>query len=167
MKKIPTIIIKLHSFLNNLQPFWFIVVMTFLSLILIIPFIPIILLLEFCFGAMKGPNLKLTLEDIILGVVIIPPIETFLGQWLVIKSLRRIKKLRDQDFFIGFVSALVFGLWHTYSVAYIFFGFLVGVFLAYSFILYEHKKKSPFWTVTAIHSFRNFISIILSTFLDF
>ncbi len=133
----------------------------FLSFVIIIPILPILFILDYVFGGSDEAILQLNFVDIILGLVLAPLIETFIAQWLVVKLLRMVQFTKEKDVFIAFVSAIVFGIGHTFSVGDVFRGFVIGLLFAYSFILYEHKKKSPFWIVAAIHFVRNLISIIL------
>lgn len=87
--------------------------------------------------------------------------ETLIFQYAIIKILRKINILKNCDLIIILISSVIFGLAHSYSLSYIIYATIIGVFLAYSFVIYEKKEVSSFWTVCAIHSLRNFTAFSL------
>lgn len=106
--------------------------------------------------------MKSSLVTQFIGAIIFAPLlETFLFQQCLIKILRKINILKDSKFKIVIISALIFGLQHSYDLGYVINSTVAGMFLSYAYITYEKKKISPFCVVCIIHSLRNFISFIL------
>ncbi|WP_431357019.1 CPBP family glutamic-type intramembrane protease [Paraclostridium benzoelyticum] len=99
------------------------------------------------------------------GSLIIPFIETFIFQYLAIGIIRFIKKIKDNNCLIIIISAIAFSLSHYYNVLYIFYSFIMGIFLAYTYILYGKKNYHPFLMVMTIHALRNTITTLILTFL--
>lgn len=158
---------KLHRYLNGLSTFKFILIMTFLTFLIVLPMIPFIVHLEQTGASLGGIDLQKELSTqpiilILLVAFIAPLVETFISQWVVIKLLRFIPFISHRSGILAVVSAITFGLGHTYSLLYMIAMFFVGLLLAYSYLLYETKNKHPFWVVTAIHSLRNSISIMVA-----
>lgn len=157
------VLIRLHRYLERLPVGWFIVVVTFLTFAATIPALPLAILHVRYIGEMGGPTSARshTVAGILLLLVFGPLLESLLNQWAVIKLLRRTSYLRDRDIAIALLSAFLFGCMHSYSIIYVVYAFLIGIPLAYAFIVYEYKQKSPFWVVAAIHSLRNLVSSLL------
>ncbi len=99
---------------------------------------------------------------IVLGTILAPFIETLINQWLVFKILRRYTTNIN---LIIFISALLFGLSHWYSVGYIFFTFIIGIFLMQAFIFWSGKDLSKYMMTVIIHMIHNTIMLILSLFI--
>ncbi len=153
---------KIDKKLKELSPFVFVVVMTILSFVFILPFLPVLYALEAFLGPMSGPSImeKTLLHQIITLVLLAPLFETLIFQTVPILFLKSHSRLKP--WVIILVSSLLFGATHSYSFAYIFFAFLVGLVLAYSYLIYLEKNVSAFWVVTAIHSLRNMFSLVLA-----
>ena len=94
-------------------------------------------------------------------VVIAPLLETLIFQSLAYRFISRINFFRKHKVWIIIVSALIFGIVHSYSISYMVFGFIVGCVFMYAYILRIGKK--PYWTVVAIHLLLN-LSAILSRY---
>ncbi|WP_250515721.1 CPBP family intramembrane glutamic endopeptidase [Caballeronia sp. INDeC2] len=107
-----------------------------------------------------GPHLPLQgigfVAALIVACAIMPPIETFVFQWAIIVFVRR--KLRWRIAWAVSVSAIAFGLAHTYSVPYMVRAAAGGLVLATVFVVEQEKRGSPFWVVTAVHAFHNLIT---------
>lgn len=95
---------------------------------------------------------------IILGVVVIPYIETAIFQWGVIRLLSGKLKLPMRWCILS--SAALFGLSHSYSYQYVVFGILIGFILAYSFTLRDYPNGQSFLCVFAIHALHNIVSAL-------
>ena len=151
-----------HDFLKRIPTIWFIPLVTVLTFVVVLPFIPLFYLLNEIEGPMGGPkdieSLSFFMKVLSLSVII-PIFETFVLQWVPIKFLRY--HFNWSSFRIILVSAILFGASHYYSIAHIIRGFIIGIILADAFVLQEEKQGSPFWTVTAIHGLRNAISLVL------
>ncbi|MCB2291451.1 CPBP family intramembrane metalloprotease [Clostridium sp. CS001] len=158
---------KIHNFFKNLSTPKFIIIMTLLTFVILIPFYPI---LHFLSSISKTPNARplaypsLFIYKVFVGCIIAPICETLTSQTLIIYLVCKIHKLKNNNIIAIFISALLFGLGHYYSISYMFQTFIVGILLAYSYVLYENKPESPFWVVSAIHSLRNFISVAMMYF---
>ena len=153
---------KVHMFLKKLSPFWFVITITLLTYICFIPFMHF-----FQNYDMGEPNClpKLSfIGKIVAGSIFIPLLETFIFQYLIIEFSNNIKLLKNNNFAIIIISAITFGLSHNYSFLYIFYASIIGLFLAYSYIIYKKKNFSPFLIVTLIHSLRNTITTIIISF---
>jgi len=89
---------------------------------------------------------------ILIGCLIAPVLETAVNQWACIRLLNR--------FGCGtataiVVSALFFGLGHTYSLAYVLVTFNIGLVLAATFVIEDRRGGSPFLVTMAVHAMRN------------
>lgn len=150
---------KIDSKLKALSTPVFIIVMTMLSIVIILPFLPLFYALERFIGPMGGPSLmqdKL-IDQFIFGVLLIPLLETLIHQTAPIILLKKYTRLKPGTIIL--VSAILFGAVHFYSVSYIFYAFLIGLILAYAYMIYLEKNASAFWVVAAIHSLRNLFSL--------
>lgn len=155
---------SIHNYLQELSTIKFIVTMVLLTYLAIIPFIPLFSLYEKYIGKMGEPINIVTatlLWKIINGSILTPILETFIFQYTIIEILSSIKILKEKNIVIVMVSAVLFGISHPYSYLYIFYAFIIGLLLAYSYLIYKKKKFSAFWVVFWIHCIRNTISTIL------
>jgi len=161
MDKVIKLFKSIHCYLIGLSWIKFILVMTFFTYIIILP--AVILFLLFNNMEIGGPANLITFSylEFFKLVFIIPILETFIFQKSIIRLLTKLKKIRNKKIIIILISALFFGIQHFYSLIYVFITFIIGILLAYSFIIYENKNKSAFWTVTFIHSLRNLVNFVL------
>lgn len=100
-----------------------------------------------------------------LYILILTPIfaafETLTGQWLVIWVVSKFSKSRSLKIWL---SAIVFAALHVEPVL-MAAVFPIGIILAWTFILYRKKSKwSAFWVTTTIHTFHNYIALLLVWF---
>ena len=118
------------------------------------------------------PNIKLfgdppsekesgLLSMIILGVIIVPLLETLIFQKLPYFLFTKIRYFRSHICLVIIISALLFGLSHTYSLNYVIYAICIGVIFMYAYVVRVNKR--PFWTVFLIHALFNMIVIILET----
>jgi len=154
---------KLDMYLRSLPTAKFILVMTLISYIVsYILYILLVLLMKVDMGRPEFEKIPIVL--LFLFVAIIAPIvETFIFQYLIIRILKKINFFKNRMVLVMFISAVVFGASHTYSIFYMFMTFISGLLLAYAFIVYEDKKASAFWVTMAIHSFKNSITWTIIT----
>lgn len=156
---------KLHNYLKKLPTIKFIVMIVLFTYLIFMPLIPLFYLGEKYIGLMGGAT-TITRSSLLvegIGVTIVAPIlETLIFQYGVIEILNHISYFKKKNLVIGIISAILFGVVHSYSVLYMFFGFIIGLLLAYSYILYKRKSFSAFWVVFWIHCIRNSISFLLS-----
>ena len=98
-----------------------------------------------------------------ITVIIAPLIETFIFQYLIIEFLFRFKKIGVN--IIILVSALAFGLAHSYSFFYVLVICISG-FIYASYYLYLKIKnvKFPFLYIFFLHALSNLLVFILNYF---
>jgi hypothetical protein len=99
--------------------------------------------------------------NFVVAIIIAPLLETLIYQYAVIKLLRKVKILKNNNYIIILICSILFGLSHTYSLSYVINTTIIGIILAYSFITYEKKGIPPFLIVCAIHSLRNLFSFVV------
>lgn len=99
------------------------------------------------------------LKMVLMGCIAAPLIETVIIQW---GCLRLLKKLHCKTGLAICISALIFGLGHSYSVPYVFLGILVGAILATVFVIEDARKGHPFIATLAVHVLRNGITAVLT-----
>ncbi len=139
----------------------FISIMTTICILGFVPFLPFFFMLNHFTGDMGGPDLESMslISQFIFAVVIVPLLETLLFQLLPISLLRKFTGFSSGTVII--ISSMLFGLQHCYSPMYILHGFLIGLVLAYSYIVYENRENSSYWVVCSIHSLRNCFSLVI------
>ncbi|WP_251861352.1 CPBP family glutamic-type intramembrane protease [Clostridium sp. Marseille-Q2269] len=143
---------KINGKMYNLSKPKFICTIVILSFIISVIFIPITIIYEKYMGAMGGPGTK-NLTTLFISIAIIAPLwETLIFQMGIIKLFSLNKKFKSNKLLLMFISAIFFGGDHFYSILYIFYGFTMGLLLAYSFIVYEDKQNSGYWITAIIHS---------------
>ena len=103
------------------------------------------------------PDLGTNTQRLITLVFFAPLVETYLFQYLFFEHLSRYLK----NSVIIFVSAMVFGLVHTYNSVYILYAFFSG--LLYSVGYYYRLNSHPYVIVFLIHSVYNLLALLLNT----
>lgn len=102
------------------------------------------------------PDLGTNTQRFITLVFLAPLVETYLFQYLFFEHLSRYLK----NSVIIFLSAIAFGLGHTYNSAYILYAFFSG--LLYSVCYYYRLNSHPYVIVFLIHSVYNLLAILLN-----
>ena len=104
-------------------------------------------------------------EQLLFGVLIGPIIETLLFQSLIISIICKIvKKTRFNLIPALVISAIAFGLNHSYNLVYIIYTFIIGIFLAFVYYVARFRKESATLSVFLIHSIINLISFNIDSF---
>ncbi|MGK0469095.1 CPBP family glutamic-type intramembrane protease [Clostridium sp.] len=155
---------NINNYFQGLSTLKFIIIMVLVTGLVIIPFIPLFYLYEKYIGQMGGADSikeASLLSTIIVASIIGPIVETFIFQYGIIEILSSIKIFKEKNIIIAIISSLIFGFSHSYSYLYIFYGFIIGLLLAYSYLIYKKKNFSAFWVIFWIHCIRNTISTIL------
>lgn len=98
-----------------------------------------------------------TQESFWLIVLFAPLFETFIFQFSIIKLL---KFLFNNYYFGIIISAILFGINHSFSVLYIINATLLGILFGYVFVLSIRRNGFPFWTVFLIHALVNFLAFV-------
>ena len=107
------------------------------------------------------------IEMLFWGVVIVPIVETLFFQLFVIIVLQGIDFFIKKSYLIIVISGMLFGFYHVgYDLSTQISIAFVGMVLAYSFILYDEKKKHPFLVVTSIHALQNLVAITLHSLIN-
>ena len=155
---------KIDNYLKELSTMKFIINIVLLTFLAIIPFFPLFYLYEKYIGEMGGPidvETATLIYKVLAGSILAPIIETLIFQCAVIEKLSSIRILKEKNIIIVIASAMLFAISHSYSYLYIFYTFIIGLLLAYSYLVYKKKNFSAFWVVFWIHCIRNTISTIL------
>ncbi len=115
----------------------------------------------------RCPNSGSPISYFIKGVIIAPIFETFLFQMLVYNIFSKFfsLKLKQNQYILIFVGALLFGVGHWYSLLYMLSTFLGGAILMYAYMLKAENKKESFILVAIIHSLHNLYTFVYNTFL--
>lgn len=155
---------NLNKFFQSLSQIHFIIIMSLLSNLIMALLTPVSIMYEKYIGPIGNPSSKIHNFSIYVFLILIlsPILETLIFQVGTIKILRHINKCKNNNVIIIFISAIFFGISHRYSLFYMFATFILGLLFSYSFIIYERKSQSAFFTVFWIHSFRNFIALLTS-----
>ena len=98
-------------------------------------------------------------------VFIVPIIETFFFQTLIIHGVRALLKITKlKSMYINIIaialSALAFAFNHNFNLIYAILGGLSGIILAYSYIHALEIKSKPFLVVASIHALSNAVAWI-------
>jgi len=144
----------LEKYLCKIKRFYFIIsgVILLLSINLITSSLPYS---ESINNSEELKNLNPFLAFLLL-VLIGPLLETLIFQHLPIIILPKIIK-NIQEKYLIFISAILFGLSHSYNITYIIFTFLGGIILAYYYFLSIKRKEQAFLNIFLIHLILNFI----------
>ena len=102
------------------------------------------------------PDLGTNTQRFITLVFLAPLVETYLFQYLFFEHLSRYLK----SSVIIFLSAIAFGLGHTYNSGYILYAFFSG--LLYSVGYYYRLNSHPYVMVFLIHSIYNLLALLLN-----
>lgn len=106
-------------------------------------------------NALEGFPILLAIS---IGVIVMPPIETLVCQWAPFALCRRLKLSKAIAIV---VSAIVFGVLHSYNPWYMLQAFFIGLVLAFTYVLAERRRESPFWMVTGVHAARNAVTVLV------
>ena len=160
---------KSHNYLYSLPRIKFILLITIISF-----FFNRSIMIPIFFIAKKLGHFNISAPppagifiDILSSLLFAPLLETLLFQKLIINiCIEGSLKNKNKYYIAIFISSLCFGLAHImYGILYSLSGFLTGLFLAYSYIVYNNKNDKPFLTTTLIHSALNMIAFGLAFIL--
>lgn len=98
-------------------------------------------------------------KQMFLAVILAPLIETLIFQKWVYQLLSLVGWLKQNKILIIFISAVIFGLIHFYSLSYVIYNFFAGALLMFAYIVRIEKK--PYWIVTVLHGLMNLFSILI------
>jgi|SRR5690606_35903023 len=113
----------------------------------------------FVINTMDGKSLIIIFLTI---VVIVPIIETFIFQFVIIEICYLIK-LKHKNNIAILISALSFGTTHFYNFIYFMSAVIIGVGFAYYYTLFrKYGLKFSFFGIIIIHIMINFISFLMN-----
>jgi membrane protease YdiL (CAAX protease family) len=98
-------------------------------------------------------------QQILAIVILAPLIETLIFQKWVYQALSLVGWLKRYKILIIFLSAVIFGLIHFYSLSYVIYNFFTGALLMMAYII--KIDKNPYWTVVLLHGLMNLFSIVI------
>ena len=110
------------------------------------------------------------IEALFLILFLGPLFETLIFQALVISIVRYFLLLIESlerktiNIIAILISALSFGVVHTYNLTYAVVGFFVGIIFAYSYVYIKEKKSNPIIIVFLIHFLTNLLTYLHNTF---
>lgn len=110
-------------------------------------------------GYYSGPNIYNVLNDI-YAVTLGPVIESAMIVaiiWVVENKIHIKKKVH-----ILMITALIFALFHTYSISYMIGVFPLCIIIVYSYMYYKPKKLSSFEVMLWVHILNNLVSVLMS-----
>lgn len=161
---------SVEKWLHSLHPLFFIALVTVATHVVSLLAGVIAVVLEHVLDIVVAANnstegilgtMGFSIFSVFMVVVAAPILETVIFQHGVIRLSNRLPIFRGKRSVLILLSATAFGLSHWEPVFYVFHTFLVGLLLAYAYILKMERPSEAFWTVTAIHALRNLISFTL------
>lgn len=146
------------------KPYWIQMCIFYLSCFLIALIVsPFIILADLTVGeSTEGPELS----SFFLVVILVPILETLVNQHLPFKLMQRWSWTKNKYGLYILVSAIVFGLFHSYSLQYIIFAFSGGLILGYAYFFYSKTPRKSFWSTTLIHALKNSGAILAVLVFD-
>jgi uncharacterized protein len=153
---------KILYFLIHVPFFNFILIFLLITLFfgVITYFLPVDLA-----GETSGKGLEPIIDQLVFGVLIVPLIETLLFQSIIITIICKIIKRPGLNIIPALaISALAFGLNHSYNLAYFIYTLIIGFFLAFAYFVARYRKESAILSVFLIHSIFNLISYSIDFF---
>ena len=95
---------------------------------------------------------------IFFTIFLSPLIETFIFQWLIYEQLCAYPYFRRKIYLIIFISGVIFGLIHNFSIEYQILVFFLGCY-------FKTYSKYAFLAVFIIHAFRNLLVVLNELYL--
>lgn len=115
-------------------------------------------------GNIGGMTFKSTIQEIFIGLIFGPIIETFIFQFAIYKIVFYFKK-SIQKYFLKtetqfsvlyiLISCLLFAISHSYSLLYTLLMIIPGAILAYSFYFFKKNYMYPILYTFFIHLLHN------------
>ena len=112
----------------------------------------------------EGPDMDVS--SWFLGIILAPILETFINQHLPFKLMQKWSWTKNKYGLYILVSAIVFGLLHTYSLQYMIFAFSGGLILAYMYFFYSKTPGKSFGSTTLIHAIKNSVAVLAGVLAD-
>jgi len=135
-----------------------------LSLLLIIPFNLLNVFFEINKDLVnEGIKNMSALNLFIVTVIIAPLFETLFFQYGIIKTFTYFNP--KTKYIAIFLSSLLFSLIHLYSLTYIIYTFIMGVFFGILYFASVKKGLMPYWIIVIVHSLYNFTVFIFNEYI--
>ena len=148
---------KVHTFISNLKNSKLIVLFVFVNLLLARSFSFLSRIFNKKEISEGFDGFSSISQEILFGIILAPIVETFIFQFLIIETLKN----KLAPLYVCFVSALIFGLTHSYNLFYFLFGLFGGLTFAYLYYLGKSKIRG-FLLVLITHALYNsFVFTIL------
>jgi hypothetical protein len=154
---------RFYKYWISLSPIKYVLFSTMLSLILAIPFGIIFSIVGITEYQIMGPEFEKysILENFLSAVIIAPIIETFIGQVIPIKLIKKYVNWNTTMTAV-IVSTLLFSILHiTYSVWYFLMMVPLAFILAVTYISFQERKPSGFWMTAFVHAAKNLLAITI------
>jgi membrane protease YdiL (CAAX protease family) len=155
-------LVRFYQYWTQLTYFRYILFSLFLTIIATLPLVPFFVFFDINDKDIGGPKsiLDNIYSAIIVGLIIAPIIETLTTQLLPIKIVQKYIKWNTNS--VALVSSsIIFGLGHlSYSFWYFLLTLPLGFVLAVTYLTFQKRKQSSFWTTTLLHSMRNALGIL-------
>ena len=161
-RQIKVILERFYQYWTQLTYFKYLLFSLLLTIVFTLPTAVVIDFLKVSDKDIGGPKsiLDNIYTAIIIGLIVAPIIETLLGQMLPIKLVQRYIKWNTNSVALIF-STMIFGLGHiSYSIWYFFLVLPLGFVLAVTYLIFQKRQQSSFWTTTLLHSMRNSLALI-------
>ena len=146
------------------KPYWVqMSIFYFSSFLIVISVLPFIIMTDIMVGEnTEGPDLS----SWFIIIILVPILETFINQHLPFRLMQKWSWTKNKYGLYILISAIAFGLIHTYSLQYMIFGFSVGLILAYMYFFYSKTPMRSFWSTTLIHGLRNSFVFLMGLLFD-
>lgn len=161
-------IFELYGCWVRLRYINYIFVSVILMIVLTVPFAVVFEILGVSDSDVGGPDLKGPApgEIIFLAIIVAPVIETLFAQLIPIRLVQKYIK-RNTDVTAITISSIIFAAGHlSYSVWYFLLMLPIGFILAVTYITFQKRKQSGYWTTTLLHAVRNSLALLV-TLRDF
>lgn len=111
----------------------------------------------------SGPKFENKSEEFLIAVILAPLLETLVFQYAIISFI--LKKMPKALLFSCFISAVFFGLSHSYSIEYVLKTFFSGLLFGSLYITVLTKKAHAIIIVSIAHSIFNLIGFFVKNFI--
>lgn len=154
---------RFHRYLNRISTIKYVLLMGTIGFVLTILFVNLIYYgVGINISEQSNNQNDFFLGTLLSAIVLAPLLETLIFQAMIITILEGFSLNNSLKILI---SAVCFAMIHlVYNIFHAMGAFLIGIILAYSFILYKEKSQNPILIVTFIHGLINTLSIVTSYF---
>jgi hypothetical protein len=104
-------------------------------------------------------------EIIFLTVIMGPLVETLIFQTITYHLLILSEWFRSRKYMIVLIGAIIFGIFHFYTLSYIIYNIIAGGLFMYAYTIKQHKGGYyGYWITAILHALININAIILWKF---